>query len=290
MPISLFLYLGIALIFVAILSVCVAVNGPLNNLVKDYSQRYLNQYTPHLKLLFWSIPASKILLVHLSIIVALMFIGFFLGKNLVTSIPLSIIFAFFGYLSIPLFLKIQLENRRKLFNQQLQDSLVTMANTLKATPTLIEGFRTVAENMPPPISQEFSLLIKEYHLGYNLDQSLLKMAERMKSPDLNLTITALTIGRTTGGNIPTILEEIAYTLREINRLEGLIESKTAEGKMQGWVMGLLPIGLAIALYFLDENMIKPLFTTNYGYLLLGIIVALESAGIFLIRKVSTIDI
>jgi len=192
---------------------------------------------------------------------------------------------------VPRFMLWYLKKRRDdLFAAQLVDSLTTMANALRAGNSLIQALDIVVREMPPPISQEFGLVIREQRIGVSLDESLDRLAGRMKSQDLDLTVNAIKIARQVGGNLAEVFEIIAATVRERFRLEGQIKAFTAQGRMQGIVVGLLPIGLGAALYAIDPKMMAPMFETWQGWVLLGGIAVLEVIGGLIIKKIVTIDI
>ena len=290
MRLEIIYYTGMVFLFGSVSLFCYWLMRKYSDQVQVLNNRYTKRYSNILKLLFYKIRPDQLFIIHVGVVFIFFFLGLFFGKDFLTGLISAFFFGIIGYFLVPTFLKVQLIKRKVEFNRQLQDALMSMANTLKTTPTLIEGFRMVSKNMTPPISQEFALLVKEYDLGLTLDEALDNLSKRVKSPNFDMALVSLSIGRTTGGNIPEILEQIAHVLREITRLEGLIDSKTAEGKMQAWVMGLLPVVLAFLTYIIDKNMIMPLFTTTVGYLLIVIILALETTGIILIRKITKIDI
>ena len=137
-------------------------------------------------------------------------------------------------------LKSQWKSRIKMINEQVEESMIYMSNSFKANPALPDAIQDVINSMGPPLTQELSVLLKEYKLGTPLDNALINMQQRVPARNLQLAVSALLIGRTVGGNIPKILEDIANTIRESYRLERVIDTQTAQGKMQAWVMGLMP--------------------------------------------------
>lgn len=116
------------------------------------------------------------------------------------------------------------------------------------------------------------------------------MQERVPSRNLQLAVAALLVGRNVGGNIPLILEDIASTIRESFRLERFIDSQTAQGKMQAWVMGAAPGAVCGIFYLMDPAMITPLFTTFMGYILVSIALMFNIVGVVLILKIIAIDV
>lgn len=188
------------------------------------------------------------------------------------------------------YLKRQWKSRLKALDEQVEEAMIYMSNSFKANPALPDAIQDVINSMGPPISQELSVLLKEYKLGTPLDHALINMQQRVPSRNLQLAVAALLIGRTVGGNIPKILEDIASTIRESFRLERVIDTQTAQGKMQAWVMGLMPAVVIGMFYLMDPELITPLFETLPGYLILAVAALLNVVGVVFILKIVRIEV
>ncbi len=222
---------------------------------------------------------------------AAFFIGLILLIGLISNFVIGIIVGgFIGIFAPRLYLKMKWKARLEEINEQVEEALVYMANSFKANPSLPEAIQDVCNAMGPPISQEFGVLLKEYRLGTPLDQALVNLQRRMPARNMELAISALVIGRTVGGNIPDILEEISSTIRESYRLERLIDTQTAQGRMQAWVMGLMPAGVVVMFNFMDPDLIQPLFETMMGYAILGVAAVFNIIGVALILKIVAIEV
>lgn len=173
---------------------------------------------------------------------------------------------------------------------QLPDALTMMAGSLRAGASLQQALDLVVKENPAPISQEFSLLLREQRLGLALEDSLRGMAERLKVEDIQLFVSAMSIAREVGGNLSEILDRLAATLRAKAVMEGKIRALTSQGKLQGIIVGLLPIFLAGILYVMDPVAMTPLFTTLYGWAVMAAIFVLLMLGGFFIKKIVTIDV
>ncbi|OYT88907.1 MAG: hypothetical protein CFE46_00240 [Burkholderiales bacterium PBB6] len=173
---------------------------------------------------------------------------------------------------------------------QLPDGLTMMAGSLKAGASLQGALDMLVKESPAPISQEFSLLLREQRLGLALEDSLRGMSERLKLEDIDLFVSALTIAKEVGGNLSEILERLATTLRAKATMEGKIKALTSQGKLQGIVVGALPLFLAAALYTMDPVAMTPLFTTVYGWGVMAVIFVMLLLGGIFIKKIVTIDI
>lgn len=180
--------------------------------------------------------------------------------------------------------------RVEKLEEQLDNFILALANALKTTPSIGAAFNSVAAVISNPMQQEVDLALKEMKVGSTLEQALLHMAARVGSRQLDSALSSILIGRQVGGNLPKVLETTAGTLREMRRLEGVVRTKTAEGKMQLWVIALMPFGLLLGLNALWPGYFAPLTANIVGY---GISIACTScwvASIVLARKVLNVDI
>lgn len=180
--------------------------------------------------------------------------------------------------------------RRARIEELLPDGLLNLANSVRAGLTLPQAFQILVDNMGPPINQEFELMLKEHRMGLTLDEAMGNMAERVKSRNLDLVVTSIQVARVSGGNLAQVFEDTAEAIREITRLEAKIDTMTAQGKMQAFVLGGLPVFLGGAIYKIDPTMIAPLWEDPIGWIILFFIALLEIVGVFMIRKIVTVDV
>jgi tight adherence protein B len=212
-------------------------------------------------------------------------VGYLLGSG----IKMVLFTALGAYLPL-VWLKREEAKRQAQLTEQLDPGLQLMANAVLATQNLLDGFESLAKHGSPPLSLEAGLLVKEMRVGASIDEAMHNLAVRCKNRNVDTVITALGIGRRTGGNLPKVLTLIASVLRETMRVEGMMASKTAEGRASGWVMAGLPVIFLVAMSFIQPQWTEPLFNDIIGNIILGIVVALTVAGGMLIRKISTIDV
>jgi tight adherence protein B len=182
------------------------------------------------------------------------------------------------------------KKRRARLEDMLPDALINMSNSLRAGLTLPQGMGILVDNMGAPINEEFGLTLKEHRLGLTLDEALNNLAERMHSKNLDLVVTSIQVARVSGGNLPQVFEDTATAIREITRLEAKIQTMTAQGRLQAWVLGALPVGMGFLIYKVDPTMVKPLWEDPIGWIILFFITLLEIVGIFMIRKIVTVDV
>ena len=174
--------------------------------------------------------------------------------------------------------------------EQLPDGLISMSNSLRAGLTLPQAVGILVDNTSPPINQEFGLMLKEHRLGLTLDEAMNNMSERCRSKNLDLVITSIQVARVAGGNLPQVFEDTAEAIRAIRVLEDKIATMTAQGRLQAWVLGALPVGMAVMIYKVDPTMVEPLWEDPIGWIILFFIAILEIVGIFMIRKIVSVDV
>lgn len=216
--------------------------------------------------------------------------GLFAGGVLMGSWVYGCVLAvFLGYLAV-VWLERERARRKKALDEQLDATLQSMANTILVTQNLEDGFATIAQHFDPPMSQEADVLVKQVRLGTPMEEALRDLALRCKSRNVDAMVTALTVGRQTGGELPKVLETIAEVLRETMRVEGVMAAKTSEGKAQVVVMGLLPILFGGALQIIDPEWMRPVFNDPIGWGVLAFACLLEVMGLLMVRKLTAIDV
>lgn len=182
------------------------------------------------------------------------------------------------------------QKRLRTFEQQLPDALGMVSNALSAGSSLNMALESLVREQPAPLSQEFMLFLREQRIGVEFDVALRNMERRLPIPDFQMFGAALRISREVGGNLGETLDTLAKTLRRKAAMEGKIESLTAQGKMQGYVMTALPIFLGVLLSFLEPEAMSLLFTTPAGWATVTVVVIMEALGYVFIRKVTRIDV
>ena len=259
---------------------------PAGELARRKWREYESWANTHLRALYSPLRARDFLLRHL----AVMAIGLLSGGVLLRSWGYGIVLAaFFGYLPV-FYLERERVKRRRALEQQLDSTLQSMANTILVTQNLEDAFSTIAQHFDPPISQEADILVKQVRLGTPMDEALQDLALRCKSRNVDAIVTALTVGRQTGGELPKVLETTAGVLRETMRVEGVMEAKTSEGKAQVVVMGMLPFVFGGALQAIEPEWMQPLFSDPIGWGVLTFACLLEFVGLMMVRKLTTIDV
>ncbi len=210
---------------------------------------------------------------------------------LLTSSPVVALSVWLAALFLPQAVLRHLRSKRLIrLERQLPDLLLSLAGALRAGVGVQSALKLATQNMPQPLAQELGLIQREQRMGVSLDQALEHFGERLASEGASLVVSALRISMHTGGNLAETLETLAGTLRARLHLKGRINALTAQGRMQSWVMALLPPGLAWALWWLDPDAMHKLWTTPAGWAVLGLVVVLEVVGMAFVRRIVTINV
>ena len=180
--------------------------------------------------------------------------------------------------------------RRLKLVRQLPDTLVMLAASLRAGTNLQVAMDLAIRETPAPLSQEFGVVVREQRLGLALEEALETMGARLKLEEMDLVVAAMTIARDVGGNLSETLDQLAATLRAKAIMEGKIRALTSQGKLQGLIVGSLPLFLMLVLSHIQHAAMAPLFNTPIGWGVLAIIGILELMGFFVIRKIVSIDV
>jgi tight adherence protein B len=187
--------------------------------------------------------------------------------------------------------------RLRAFNGQLADTITLIANALRAGSSFLQAVELVVRETRPPISTEFGRVIREVNLGLPFDQALENMLRRVRSDDLELMVTAISIQHQVGGNLAEILDSIAFTIRERVRIKGEIRTLTAQQRLSGYVVGFLPFGLTGILFLIAPTFMQPMFRKPpeilglpAGVIVLSIAGVAMLTGFMLIRRIVDIEV
>jgi tight adherence protein B len=252
----------------------------------EYRRRYVAETGQQLQEMFLLFAPEQMLV--LSAMCALL--GAFLGFAWNGSWLMGLLAGCAGWYSPRIWLVVAKRRRARKFEEQLLEALSTLSSSMRAGFSLIQALEMVAREMNPPLSQEFGLMLREHRLGVSLDAALQNMTSRMRSKNLDLVVTSILIARSTGGNLAEVFTSIADTMRNIQVIEGKIDALTAQGRLQGIVIGILPLAMGWLMFELDPEMMGILFSDPLGWGILGLIVLFEAIGAFFIWKIVNIDI
>ncbi|WP_174842810.1 type II secretion system F family protein [Candidatus Oscillochloris fontis] len=193
-----------------------------------------------------------------------------------------------------IYLNMRAKKRIKSFNDQLGDTITMMANALRGGFSFLQTLDMVARDAPAPMSAEFRRVVQEVGLGRTTEEALQSLLRRMPSEDLDLLITAVNIQMEVGGNLAQILDTIGHTIRERVRIKGEIQTLTAQGRISGWVITGLPIGLAILITMINPEYMMPIFSfgmpPKHWCCLPLTSLAMIAIGYFAIMKIMDIEV
>lgn len=175
-------------------------------------------------------------------------------------------------------------------NDQLDQMVSMMSNSLKAGFGLLQSVDQAAQQLPRPLSSELIRVVHETDVGATLEEALTALAERVDSYDLDMMVTAILIQRTVGGNLAEVLDNVGNTIRERVRIQGEINTLTAQKKLSGVIIGLMPVGLVLLFFAIDPDYMSTLFTHSAGRIILGIGVFLDLIGLLTIRRILAVDL
>jgi tight adherence protein B len=182
------------------------------------------------------------------------------------------------------------KKRSLAMTEQLPEALNTISNGLRAGFSFPQAVSIVVREMEPPMATEFSRVLRENRIGKPMDDALNDLLNRVENDDLELLVTALLIQRQVGGNLAEVLDGITHTIRERVRIKGEIRTLTAEGRLSGIVLSLLPIAVAGILALLNPGYIFSLVQEPIGILMIVAAVILQIIGILIMRKIINIDV
>ncbi|HEX4031107.1 MAG TPA: type II secretion system F family protein [Terracidiphilus sp.] len=176
------------------------------------------------------------------------------------------------------------------FQEGLPEALDLMVSALKAGHSLIAAMGLVARECPDPIGSEFRACFDEQNYGLELKSALDNMQHRVPVQDLKITCTAIMIQKESGGNLAEVLDKTAHVIRERFRLKRQVQTHTAQGRLTGWILSLLPVGLGTALYFVNPTMMSVLWHKDIGIKLIWTAVGMTLLGGIVIRNIVNLDI
>lgn len=182
------------------------------------------------------------------------------------------------------------QRRRERFRGQLPDLMLLTAGGLRAGASLWQALAQTSAELPQPARQELDLMLREQRLGMSFDRALAGLEYRMNVEELRLLAAAFRISHETGGNLAETLESLAEATRRKLALEAKVRALTSQGRLQGWVMGALPLVLGLVLFQIDPQAMSSLFTTPAGWAVCLAICVLQGLGFVVVRRIVSVDV
>lgn len=239
------------------------------------------QFADSLEMTGIKLSAQEFLTLWMVTTIGPMAVGLLLSMHVVAIAAMSIV----GF-AIPPFMVYNAKNKKEqLFNKQLSDAMTIMGNCMRAGYSFQQAMESVAKEMQPPISTEFGRVVKEINYGVTMETALTNMVNRVNNKDLELLVAAVLTSAQVGANLSDLLDTIAATVTDRIRMREEIRVMTAQGRMSGLVIGLLPVIMVLAMMVLNPSYFMDFVETSTGRLLLGASVVLEILGFVTINKI-----
>jgi tight adherence protein B len=181
-------------------------------------------------------------------------------------------------------------SRFKKFEQELPAACDLMVSALRAGQSLIAAMGMVSRECSDPLGGEFRTCFEEQNFGLEMKMAIDNLIHRVPLQDLRIVCTAILIQKESGGNLAEVLDKTAHVIRERFRLRREVQTRTAQGRMTGWVLTLLPIILGIALYCVNPDMMSLLWKREIGVKLLWAASIMIVIGGMIIRKIVNMDV
>ncbi|MCX6899008.1 MAG: type II secretion system F family protein [Verrucomicrobia bacterium] len=289
-------YLVPLLYFLAAAGIVWALGEWMAEMSRTYREVYVEETGRHLDDMFLSLnPQQVVTLAQITgvsfALVMFALVGSFEDPlHLVGSAAFSLIFGAVGFMIPRWVIRRMRQKRLELFNEQLVEAMQTMSNSLRAGFSVLQAFDMVVKENRRPISEELGLFLHQHRLGVKFEEAMENLSKRVGSQDLDLMITAIEISRQTGGNLTEVFDQLAGVIRERMRVEGKIRSLTAQGRLQAVIVGLMPLLLASAMYFISPAMMTGFVTSTVGVMIIVLALGFEIVGYLIIRKIVNIDI
>ncbi len=257
-----------------------------SRLLAAWRQRFTRETGFRLRELFLFVDPARLYALNLAVTMLAAGLGWLASGSLALALIIGLLLA----ISPGAIFRWLRARRLERIEQQLPDALQMLAGTARAGLSLPAAIRQVSTELAPPLQQEWLLLQHEQRLGVTLDDALENLALRVPVQPVKLMVSAMRIASETGGGLAETLERTATTLRSQHAMELKIRALTAQGKLQAWVVGLLPIVLMLILDKMEPEAMAMLWHTRMGWATLAVIASLELVGIYLIRKIVAIDV
>ncbi|MCK9518271.1 MAG: type II secretion system F family protein [Dehalococcoidia bacterium] len=220
-------------------------------------------------------------------------VGVLISMALMMALPvpqLALLGVPVGYFLVGLWLKQRVSSRRHKLEGQLVELLQMVASGLRAGFGLLQALEAAGEQLPDPISTEIRRTMRDTAMGASVEQALSALNDRVGSPDFDIVITAILIQRNVGGNLAEILDNVAHTMRERERIKGEIKTLTSQQRLTGFVIGGIPIGLLIVFYLISPEFVGLLFSEPLGRVMLLAAGISEAIGFFVISRIVNIEV
>ena len=213
-----------------------------------------------------------------------------LAGSLLHSIPFGILFGFIGATVPYIVLQFKRQIRLNKFTATLPDAIDLLGRALRAGHAVTASIEMVGREIADPVGSEFRRVFEEQNFGLPLREALLNLAKRVPVADLQFLVTAMLVQKETGGNLAEVLDKAGFVIRERSRLVGQLRIYTAQGRMTGWILGLLPFIVFGMMEFTNPAYVRLMLDDPDGRKWIWIGLGLMSIGVWMIRKIVSIKV
>lgn len=251
-----------------------------------YQESFVSQARVNLADMFMFMDTGNLYAINIGLLLLVPLILWAATGNLLVGIAALVVLAV-----LPRKLYTWMRQRRiDQIQEQLPDGLLMLAGSMKAGVGFAPALEAMVADGMPPLAQELALVLREQRMGVKTEEALDHFAERVPVQDARLFVAAVQISREVGGNLAESLTVLAETLRRRLIMENKVKALTAQGRLQGIVMAMLPVAMVGFLALMYPETMRPMFHTPIGWTVIAICAVMEYLGYRMCRKIMTIDI
>jgi len=205
-------------------------------------------------------------------------------------VPLAVLCGMVAATAPYVYLLIKRRARLRAFESILPEAIDLLARALRAGHSLTAALEMVAREMAEPVGMEFRRVFEEQNFGLPVREALLNLGRRVPIADLRFMVTAMLVQKETGGNLAEVLDKAGAVIRERARLLGQLRIYTAQGRLTGWILGLLPFIVFLLMNFVNPGYAHVLVSEPVGRKAVWLGLALMSVGVYIIRRIVDIRV
>jgi len=232
----------------------------------------------------WTV--GRLLAATLLIFAVAAWLASFLVPAVALQLILAIALAAGPYVSV----RVQRQVRFRKFEATLPDAIDLMGRALRAGHSVAAAIEMVSQEVAEPARSEFRKVFEQQNFGLPFREALEDLARRVPLPDWQFVVTAILVQKETGGNLAEILDKTGFVIRERQRLKGQLRIHTAQGRLTGWILGLLPFIMFVLLSLVNPKYTRVLIDDPLGQRLVFIGIGLMALGFYVIRKIVDIKV
>ena len=218
------------------------------------------------------------------------FVAGVLSGTYLHSVPLGLALGLAAGTTPYISLRLKRNARLRKFESILPDAIDLLARALRAGHALTAAIEMVSKEIADPVGAEFRRVFEEQNFGLPIREALINLATRVPVPDLQFLVTAMLVQKETGGNLAEVLDKAGTVIRERSRLLGQLRIYTAQGRLTGWILGLLPFIVFMLMNFVNPTYARTLTSDPMGRKAIWLGLALMVIGIWMIRKIVDIKV